>query len=337
MAEKNPVGVSRQTKRLNRQTGTSPMGGGCGVLFGLPFLVAGVCIVLVSADIIPSDDADFNVPRWVVGVVGGIFASAGLYLILLSLIGTIRKRRAENALKASPAQPWLADYRWNPEGIRGQGLGGSLKYFVQAFFIAAFLVPFHYVGWYADGGSIVFGLFASLFTLWPIGCVIYGFYCIGRSLKYGKSFLRFKTFPFFTGELLESELIPHGKIGGYTSFELNLRAIEEKIITRQTSDGTETSVAVFEKYRETQRFDSEGGDVASGASLPIVFDLPDNVFGTCLSQHPPRYWEIEVIAETPGIDYTASFLVPVYNRGGKGYDIQEEGTTDEPDETFEET
>ncbi len=48
------------------------------------------------------------------------------------------------------------------------------------------------------------------------------------------------------------------------------------------------------------------------ATLDLFFQLPAEDLGTALSASPPRYWELEVKAETAGVDYAATFLLPVY-------------------------
>ncbi len=47
--------------------------------------------------------------------------------------------------------------------------------------------------------------------------------------------------------------------------------------------------------------------------MPIEFEIPmQPELATELAVNPPRYWEIIVAADTPGIDYKGTFLVPVY-------------------------
>ena len=35
-------------------------------------------------------------------------------------------------------------------------------------------------------------------------------------------------------------------------------------------------------------------------------------YSTGLGERPPRYWELEIEGNAPGVDYKAGFLVPVY-------------------------
>ena len=60
---------------------------------------------------------------------------------------------------------------------------------------------------------------------------------------------------------------------------------------------------------------SAAGDVSE---TRILFALPHEAeYETHLHDISPRYWELEVAADTPGIDFKATFLVPVYKSGGR--------------------
>ncbi len=54
-------------------------------------------------------------------------------------------------------------------------------------------------------------------------------------------------------------------------------------------------------------------DINTQGEIPISIRLPQGDFSNRLLDTPRRYWELEVKAETPGIDYHAAFLLPVYN------------------------
>lgn len=52
----------------------------------------------------------------------------------------------------------------------------------------------------------------------------------------------------------------------------------------------------------------------STASLPVTFQLPaDEAFATQLTADSPVYWELDISAETPGVDFAATYLIPVYS------------------------
>ena len=60
---------------------------GGSMAFGSLFFIAGALIVMVAADIIPTDPSDFNAPRWVVGAAGLVFMLAGTMTALQGAFG----------------------------------------------------------------------------------------------------------------------------------------------------------------------------------------------------------------------------------------------------------
>ena len=69
----------------------------------------------------------------------------------------------------------------------------------------------------------------------------------------------------------------------------------------------------YELYSVTEELDA--GALREGQPLRIAFPLPKQPgLGTCLGENPPRYWELTVESETSGVDYHATFLVPIYAR-----------------------
>ena len=60
----------------------------------------------------------------------------------------------------------------------------------------------------------------------------------------------------------------------------------------------------------------KGREVAPSGKLSIEWNLPGDLeFVSTLSERPARFWELEVKADTPGVDYHSSFLLPIYARG----------------------
>lgn len=286
--------------------------------FGLPFLGAGIAIVLVSLDVIPASDAQFNVPREVVAIFGGVFAWAGLLLIFHGMAGLRRRARWEEMRRARPGEPWLADYPWNPAGSRERGAGQWLKNLMGMVFIIVFLVPFHYIAFFMEGGGggvIVFKIVVVFFDLLILIGLGYGVYVLARRLKYGTAYLRLHTFPYFLGDRLDATLQVARALPRSTEVKVVLRCVEERYETRQVGRNRRTEVVADQLYAETKTEPAHSADSQGRMQLPISFSLPeDSSYSTALSERPATYWELVISAETPGIDYGASFLVPVYAR-----------------------
>ena len=76
---------------------------------------------------------------------------------------------------------------------------------------------------------------------------------------------------------------------------------------------TSTTTALYCLHEIKQDLSARQFDSGSSeAEIPISIRLPEGDYASRLLESPRRYWELEVKAETPGIDYAARFLIPVY-------------------------
>ena len=89
------------------------------LIFGSIFIIAGAVIFLMSIDIYHVSDENFNVPRWVVAIMGMVFSLAGALAVL-------------NGLKSSFGDQPL--YKWVYNGL--------LLMFMVLFAIPAYWVAF---------------------------------------------------------------------------------------------------------------------------------------------------------------------------------------------------
>ncbi len=284
------------------------------IWLGLLIAAVGVVIVLVSLDIgIHAPDRSFNAPREMVALIGGIFALAGLSFLIHGIRGLRRAERRERLERQRASEPWMADYPWNSrwapargEGKRGQQLWGLVVIFL-------FLVPFNWLVFWREGGAgWVFLVVTVIFDLVLLLSAGYLVYLWGRRLKYGKSRLDFARFPFLLGERFEGTLTTGRAARGIREVEVTLRAIEEVYDTDQKGS---RSVVCYQVWAQTQTLENSGSIASERLRMDVTFDLPEvSELSTHLSQRPARYWELAVKAETPGIDYAARYLVPVYSR-----------------------
>jgi hypothetical protein len=227
-------------------------------------------------------------------------------VFFLGLVELNKHRRILRQKKNDPNAPWLYDFENNLEGA----IGSRLRYSIWEEFLAVF----------------VFLLFISLFgfmmdfkVIWTvivsIALICLMFYQGGKGalenilnlshyFKFGKGRFVFTKFPFYLGSTLQakvSNLPPKEKINDLV---LKLRFIQEEIIDS-------SKVNFLEYFLDQKIFSIQDLDV--DGNLPIEWPLPDNPeFTTNLSERPAKYWELEVKAETSGVDYHERFLLPVY-------------------------
>jgi hypothetical protein len=164
--------------------------------------------------------------------------------------------------------------------------------------------------------AVVLGAFL-LVGLWFLGT---GVLTLLRRSRHGVAELRLARFPFFLGEPLDATLVRQGPAAPLPGLHARLTCVAERW-GRPTGHATEPFHEATRRRLERVDRWSETRPVlgAMGSRIPIRFDLPPpgpDALGTELSAELPRYWELEVWAELPGLDFHAVFLVPVYQRPG---------------------
>jgi hypothetical protein len=271
--------------------------------FGLLFMTVGGGI-MIGANFLN----DPNAPPVFVGVAfGGSFFLAGL----LVLIGSVRAKMTRSRATARQGrQYWEVDFAWDPAGASSSSLKSFFGSLFAAAFLTVFLTPFNWIALSEkDAPYFVIGII-GLFDLIVVGLLMYGFYLLIRWWKYGTPRLEFERFPYFLGDSLNARFKSRS-IGAFRAFTMTLRCI-----TESTEGSGEDSKTVFRQiYADEIKIDKPGVHENLGDALPITFNLPLGDYGTKITGcSNPRYWEVEIHADTAGVDFLAQFLVPVYAR-----------------------
>jgi hypothetical protein len=282
------------------------------VLLGSPFAGMGTFILLMGLGEIEVDPGKIHAPMWVISVCGLMFLMAGLWLIWHGLDGLRRKAKIETVKTTRASSPWLWDYEWQALGISDNKLKKVMHGLLMLSVMSIFLAPFNWWAFYSGDGRIMVKIMVVFFDLvFGLGGGYYFLNNLAMFLKYGNSRLRFGNFPFTLGDKLSVALV--GLPSQINQLQLDLRFIEEKYETRQRGQERESKVVCYQLYHESRTL--KGGEAAFSGKLSLEWDLPgDPEFTSALSQRPARFWELEVKADTPGVDYHSSFLLPVYAR-----------------------
>jgi hypothetical protein len=282
------------------------LSGGCLIAFSLPFIAVGAVVVLVAMDRIHVDRSRIPAPLLMAGF-GGMFLLGGLFPLgsgLRSLWGAFVRTRA---IAAHPDEPWFADHPWARDGARTHEFSALLKSVFFLVFFAAFLSPFNWFAYLSGEGPIPVMLIVALFDLILLFIVWGILQKLAQWIRFGESRLHFDTFPFFLGRDLSARLEDSRRLDNFRSIDVVLRYIEEI----QNNSGNNRTTTCNQLYED--RLTLRPGEASLEGGLPIRFALPEGDCSTEISGSSPRYWEIEVTADVPGVDYQARFLVPVYS------------------------
>jgi len=191
-------------------------------------------------------------------------------------------------------------------------IGGTLLF-------AVILVPFNWFAWYSDKNDLLpLQIAISLFDLLLISWVIEIVRQFLAALKYGNSRLEYQTFPLLTGGRVGLMWMPPSGLENATSIKFVLRCVEEWEETTGSGKNRGTHL-VHEQVWAATRITEGPVDCQPNHPIPLSFDVPATAPGSCLSKKKINvFWELEVCAKSPGVDFQEQYLVPVYADASNG-------------------
>lgn len=277
------------------------------LLFAVPFLAAGAMVGYAAVRLLRGESVpEAHAPAGVLLGVSILFGGAGTWLAaggvreLLARV-TVRRRRA-----SLPGQAWLVDYAWERDGGRDRAPGELTPAFAMAAAFAIFAGIFGWAGFGGEGG-LPFRIAAVLILLGTAAFAANAARLAWRAVRWGRSRLRFADFPVAPGRtatLILDDIAPAARA---VPLRATLRCIQERWETHRTGrNRRDIQVAQWALWEARC-------EVPAGART-VEFTLPADAPGTSLATRPARYWELELEAEVPGVDYRGLFLVPVYPR-----------------------
>jgi hypothetical protein len=236
-----------------------------------------------------------------------IFGAVGFGL----LFGGIWARRAakHNAAleKQHPNEPWLWRPDWAARRIRSSG--AVLVWFVTFFaiFWNSAVAPICYAVW--SGEREVPAKEIWLLGLFPLAgffLAVWAAYLWRRRFKWGVSELELAAVPGVIGGPLGGLVhVPRG-VEAPDGYFLKLRCIEKV----ETVSGGETSTEDKTVWEHEQRVPPDAALSADGRTvIPVQLMIPYRLPST---DRDKIRWQLEARAETPGVDYHAEFVVPVF-------------------------
>jgi hypothetical protein len=307
--EPGPGGVELRGRQARSAT---TIHGWPSVILGLPFVAVGLAIISVATGYITvRQSGGRQVPSWLIASLGAVFAWAGISCVVHGLRGLRRTARSRQLRAAHPGEPWRWDHAWDERGSTDDTGARAGQSVYAAIFMFVFLAPFHWIGFVAPDGALMFGVVALLFDAAALALLWRGTYLFARRLKYGGGRALFARFPFRPGTTLELHVEAPGALPQHALASATLRCIQERYVKSGTGEDATVTVSCFELYRDTAPAPFIATAIG-GRALRVRFELPSDVPITDLASRPCRYWEMDVEAGTDGVDYAARYLVPVY-------------------------
>lgn len=292
---------------------TVPVQGWGAVVIGLLFTGAGSIPLLIGVGMTALGTGPMRPPGWVIAVAGAVFIIFGLAAVAAGLRGLYRRRRARHANLAGATAPWDWDHPWDRHGARNDVWRRALRRFAWIAFLALFLSPFHYLLLTIE--DTTFRVLGGIFLLVFDAAVLFTFAgavkAVMRGLKYGRVFLQYEQFPMLLGRRASVRLLLDRPVAA-GSVNCTLRCVEETVEVSYHGRGSSSRQYVFDQLYEEKLTATLAPGTESRQAARVEFQLPEGDYSTRLSGGEPRYWLFEAKAVTPGVDFHARFLLPVY-------------------------
>ncbi|HET7458575.1 MAG TPA: hypothetical protein VFJ74_13070 [Gemmatimonadaceae bacterium] len=284
---------------------TNTVQGWAAVALGVPFVGIGLAIVaLIAGTFGAAAGGRLAAPAAVMATLSATFTLVGLAFVGSGVRAIVRRAGAPTLRARFPGQPWMWDFPWDRRGGRDESVGEIGRALVVAAMIELFLVPFHWVGFQSAERLRMFQLITLIFDAVVAAIVGYALYLTARRVRYGRSRIRFAGFPCAPGEEATLDLAGISPLARRYPLVATLRCIEERYEMHGNGRHRRAVTVCYELGRDVRT-------VAPGETT-VRFPIPADAPTTTLGARPPRYWELELAAEVPGVDFGARFLVPVY-------------------------
>ncbi|MDH5642800.1 MAG: hypothetical protein OEY63_01265 [Gemmatimonadota bacterium] len=290
----------------SRSRSTDTMAVGCVLLFLAPFALVGVgAFVFAVASLVNGNLAEAGFGAVFALGFGGTAFGVG-FTAVRSAKGAGRINRLR---EAHPEEPWL----WNPEWASGQIRSGGKTLVVVLWFVA--------VLWNAISGPGIFAVFANpdegpaifAFLIFPVvglAIVAVAIHQTVSYLRYGVSIFEMAHVPGVIGRGLGG--IIYARLPFSEAKEVNLTlSCVNRVVTGSGKNRSTRETVLWQDSLVVSEFVWDGE--RSEASIPVVFRIPSDV-PPCNEddQRDLVLWRLTAKADVPGVDYSASFSVPVF-------------------------
>jgi hypothetical protein len=169
--------------------------------------------------------------------------------------------------------------------------------------------------WIALPGEIIgrgdcWALLGLIFPAIGLTMIWWAVYCVRRWRKFGQSEFQMADVPGVIGGQLAGVIRTSAKIRPEDGFHLILRCVKQ--ITTGNGDDSKTSESVLWENEQTEMHELLDDQLEQSA-IPVVFQIPiDCLPSDSQDANDKTVWRLTASARVPGMDYAATFEVPVF-------------------------
>jgi len=281
---------------------------GCVALFMLPFAGAGLNLLLLGIRALQRHEANSFAPL----LAGALFTTLSVSIFAGVLVATRNAARAAALQAGAPDQPWLWRPDWSARRIPDRRGAAPIVLWVVSIFWNAVTIPVGYIliRQFQEQPNpilLVFLLFPLAGALLIIGAI----YTTLRRLKFGRSICTIDRIPIVPGASFHGEIEMRGDAVPEGGYRLLLVCVHR--VT--TGSGKNQSTHETPLWQAENRVTAASAMrlATGGVRVPFAMAIPSEVRATDLrSPRDQIVWRLDASAEMPGIDFAASFELPVF-------------------------
>jgi hypothetical protein len=239
-----------------------------------------------------------------------VFGGVGIGLMVGGFRGKRTARQAEKLAAANPGQPWLWKKEWAGGVLRS---GGKAEMLVAVFFALfwnavswpiLFVIPREL----EKGNKAV--LLALLFPMAGVGLLVWAVRATIRWIKFGTSTFQMAAVPGVIGGRVAGVVRVPRSVQPEEGFRVVLSCINR--VTTGSGKSRNTSERALWQDEQMVVGEMLRSDPSS-VMVPVLFHAPHGQPETTISGgNNEVLWRLEVRADIPGVDFVASFEVPVF-------------------------
>lgn len=309
--------LARRYTRIGKKTDIGSIGY---FVFGILLVGLGLFFIFKGIALLPSppssflslDPSSFLAPTWAATTFGGLLVFCGITLVGRAALEYLHKRRCRKIARNSRWSSIHADHPWDPKGTIKSPWSKVAQSFFPILVFTVLLVPAN-IFIFRGGDFSIF--FVVLLVAFDLVYLLGVFELIRRfiaAIKFGKSAVEYGSFPFVTGKRIELRWRPPKGLKKPDTLTFTLRCVEEWFEITGSSNRRSKDLVHEQLWASTKTVNHTTTRHVD-SRVVLSFDVPETALGSYISagEHI-RFWELEVVADVPGLDFEERYLVPIY-------------------------
>jgi hypothetical protein len=281
---------------------------GCIGAFMLPFIGVGVSLLSIGIPALQKHEANAIAPL----LAGVLFTAFSVSIFAVIFVATRNAARTAALQARAPDQPWLWRSEWGARRIPDRLRSTATFLWIFAIFWNAVTIPVAFLlarAWPAQHNPLL--LLALIFPVIGLALIVAAIYTALRRVKFGLSVCTIDAVPIHPGHRFHGEIEMRGDAVPEGGYLLRLVCVHRVV----TGSGKSRSVHETSLWQQESRANGKTAmRLATGdVRVPFAMTIPNDARSSEIRN--PRdqvLWRLDVSAELPGVDYAASFELPVF-------------------------